>query len=358
MKIQTKAPIREPKNFKDIIVLMSGGVDSSVTALLLKEQGYNVIGVTMRLPVATSAERSCGGEDAEKVASQLGIDHYYIDTENEFYDYVIEPFRNDYIIGCTPSPCVDCNTKVKFGCVWDFIYENFSIKNLATGHYAKIYTDQEGTHLSRGRDLNRDQSYFLYGIKKEKLPYLQFPLEPYTKDEVREIAEKYGLKIAQKPDSMELCFAGEGDYREALNIANRPGNIIGTDGKILGEHKGIANYTIGQRKGLRVSAPYPLYVVDINSFTNTVTLGKKEEGLTDFVEIKDINILEPAKAVSGFKCRGKIRSNGDPKPCQIETISEDYAKIVFEKEFFKSAPGQKTVLYDEMDNIILGGTIR
>ena len=212
-------------------------------------------------------------------------------------------------------------------------------------------------HLGRGRDRNRDQSYFLYGIKEENLKYLKFPLEPFTKDEVRQKAWDYGLKIAQKPDSMELCFAGGNDYRNALEIINIPGEIIDTSGKILGYHKGISNYTIGQRKGLGVSAPYPLYVLDINPKTNTVTLGKKEEGITNTVEIDKINILEPQEAVKGFKCKVKIRSAGEPKLCTIESISKDYAKIIFEEEFFRSAPGQKCVLYNNKNNIVLGGTI-
>ena len=348
-------PIKNKK--KQIIVLMSGGVDSSVTALLLKEKGYDVLGITMKLPLAHSEKFSCSGEDAAKVAKDLGIAHYIIEITNEFKKYVINPFRDDYLKGLTPSPCVNCNEKIKFGCVFDYLREIFHINYLATGHYAKIYKYNNKWHLGRGRDKNRDQSYFLYGIKEENLKYIKFPLEPYTKDQVRNKAKEYGLNIAQKPDSMELCFAGGNDYREALETSNFPGNILDTQGKIIGEHAGISNYTIGQRKGLGVSAPYPLYVLNINPSDNTVTLGKLEEGLTNYVEIKNINVLEPTEAIKNLNCKGKIRSNGDPKNCIIESISKDHAKIIFEKEFFRAAPGQKCVLYNDKNNIILGGTI-
>lgn len=339
----------------NIAVLMSGGVDSSVTAFLLKKKGYNVIGVTMRLPLASKPGLSCNGEDAKKIANQLNIKHYLIDVSDKFNEFVINPFRDDYLCGRTPSPCVDCNEKVKFGYLLDIIKNDLKIKYVATGHYAKIYK-YNGWHLGRGRDLNRDQSYFLYGIKKENLPFIKFPLEPYTKQEVRQIAQEAGFHIAEKPDSMELCFAGEGNYRDAINSSKRCGNIIDTNGNFLKKHNGIENYTIGQRKGLGVSAPYPLYVTNINPFTNTITLGKKEDGITNFVEINKINIIENNKATEKYKCFGKIRSNGNPKLCYIEKIEKDYAKIIFNEPFFKSAPGQKTVLYDDKNNIILGGT--
>lgn len=347
-----------PKNpiNRQIILLMSGGVDSSVCGLLLKEAGYDILGITMKLPFANS-DLSCNGNDGGKVAYDLHIPHYYIDVKEIFKENVITPFQNAYLTGMTPSPCVDCNAKIKFGIIWDYLTENFNINHLATGHYANVYYKDNSYHLARGRDLTRDQSYFLYGIKAEKLPYLHFPLEPYTKPQVREIAIKHGLKIAQKPDSMELCFAGEGDYRNALSELSKPGIVIDKDNNILGNHKGIENYTIGQRKGLGISAPYPLYVTNINPITNTVTLGKREEGLIKTVEINQINIIEKEKSTIGTLCYGKIRSNGNPKKCIIKDIQTDFAAIEFEESLFKPAPGQKTVLYDEDNNIILGGTI-
>ncbi|MBQ7257673.1 MAG: tRNA 2-thiouridine(34) synthase MnmA [Abditibacteriota bacterium] len=356
MKLTNNPKIKFKGN-KQIIVLMSGGVDSSVTALMLKEKGYNVLGVTMKLPLANSNELSCNGNEAMEVAKQLDIPHCTVEVQDEFKDYVINPFREDYKEGRTPSPCVDCNRNIKFGLVWDFLRATFGINYLATGHYAKIYKYNNKYHLGRGRDRNRDQSYFLYGIKEENLKYLKFPLEPFTKDEVRQKALDYGLKIAQKPDSMELCFAGGNDYRKALEVTNIPGEIIDSSGKILGYHTGITNYTIGQRKGLGVSAPYPLYVLNINPLTNTVTLGKKEEGITNFVECHNINILEKSEAIEGLSCKGKIRSAGEPRNCFIESISKDYIKIVFENALFRPAPGQKCVLYNDKNNIILGGTI-
>lgn len=331
---------------KEIILMMSGGVDSSVCLSLLKKEGYSVLGITMKLP-----DTNC--EDGAKVAHSLRIPHYFIDVRESFRKLIIEPFKEEYLSGKTPSPCTDCNEKIKFGAVPAFLSETFGIKDIATGHYAKIYSDETGYHLGRGRDTDRDQSYFLYGIKKEMLPYIHFPLEPYSKDTVRQIAADSGIETAEKPDSMELCFAGEGDYRHLLSHS-RPGIIIDTEGKKLGEHKGIENYTVGQRKGLGVSAPYPLYVTDINPVTNTVTLGRREEGLVTCLEINRINILEHTENKKYF---GKIRSNGNPKPCIIRELNNDFGIIEFDEPFFRPAKGQKTVLYDEKDNVVLGGTI-
>lgn len=345
---------------KQIIVMMSGGVDSSVTALILKEAGWNVCGITLRIPVAEKCDikRSCCGVEAAYVARQLEIPHYYLDVRDAFYQCVIKPFQDDYKNGITPSPCVDCNEIIKFDLAWDAITENLGIKHLATGHYAKTYFDSSGYHLAMGRDKKRDQSYFLYGIKADKLPFLHFPLEPYTKDETRAIARDAMLRVASKQDSMELCFAGEGDYRNAIGESSgRRGDIVDTSGKRLKEHDGIENFTIGQRKGLGVSAPYPLYVININPVDNSVILGTYEDGLIRSVVARKLNILETAKAYVGNNLYGKIRSTGKPKLCNISELDNDRIKVDFEKEFFTTAPGQKLVLYDEFENVILGATI-
>ena len=366
-KIKLEVPtfkefVNESEKFgnKQVIVMMSGGVDSSVTALILKEQGWNVCGVTMRIPVADKCDikRSCCGVEAAYVSKQLDIPHYYLDVRDIFYDCVIKPFQDDYKNGVTPSPCVDCNESIKFKFAWDFLYSHFGINKLATGHYARIYSDSKGFHLGRGRDFSRDQSYFLYGIKKEKLSDLLFPLEPYTKDETRAVARKAGLNVATKPDSMELCFAGEGDYRNAIGKASgRSGVIIDTSGKILGHHNAVENFTVGQRKGLGISASCPLYVIKIDPSDNTVLVGTYEEGLTTVIKAKKINILEPEEAIKGNQLFGKIRSTGTPKSCVISEISSEEIKVIFEKPFFVTSPGQKIVLYDENDNIVLGATI-
>lgn len=354
--------VSDSKRFGDkhVIVMMSGGVDSSVTALMLKEEGWNVCGVTMRIPVAEKCDvkRSCCGVEAAYVSRQLDIPHYYLDVREIFHQCVIEPFQEDYKNGITPSPCVDCNESIKFRYAWDFLRSRFGVNKLATGHYARIYSDAKGFHLARGRDISRDQSYFLYGIKKERLSDLLFPLEPYTKDETRAMARKAGLKVAAKPDSMELCFAGEGDYRNAIGHASgRGGVIVDTSGKILRHHEAIENFTIGQRKGLGISASYPLYVIRIDPENNTIVVGTYDEGLDTVIKAGKINVLEPEAAIKGARLFGKIRSTGSPKPCVISELNPDIMEVEFEEPFFVTSPGQKIVLYDEDDRIILGGTI-
>jgi tRNA-specific 2-thiouridylase len=228
---------------RDIAVLMSGGVDSSVTALTLKEAGWNVVGITMRLPVAESCnfKRSCCGMEAAYVCRDLEIPHYFLDVREEFREHVIEAFRRAYAAGLTPSPCVECNTVFKFGMVWDFIEREMGIDRIATGHYAQI-KEVDGTwSLARAAQKIRDQSYFLYGIKAERLKHLALPLGGMNKEDVRQKAAESRLPVARRQDSMELCFAGEGDYRNALGAAGRePGNIVDPQGRVIGRHAGIA----------------------------------------------------------------------------------------------------------------------
>jgi tRNA-specific 2-thiouridylase len=262
---------------REIAVMMSGGVDSTVTAMLLKQAGWKVLGITMKIPVAQNCDSSrlCCGADAAVMCYKLGLPHYYLDTQAVFHQCVIEPFRQAYKCGATPNPCVDCNTSLKFRLVWDFVRSCFGINHLATGHYAIV----NPTGLYRASDRTRDQSYFLYGIERSRLPFLHFPLGQMTKPQARELAKEMGLEVAEKPDSMELCFAGEGDYRKVLDEAsrNQPGRILNTSGEVIGEHQGIASYTIGQRRGLRVAMGQPMYVLRISPKDNTVTLGTREE---------------------------------------------------------------------------------
>jgi tRNA-specific 2-thiouridylase len=352
------APWR-PRNdvSRQIMVLMSGGVDSSVTAHLLREQGWDVLGVTMRIPVACRTDkRGCCGAEAAYVCGQLDIPHYFVDVTEAFNELVIERFRADYARGHTPNPCVECNTFLKFLLMWDLVETELGIKYLATGHYAEV---RDG-RLRRGQNRAKDQSYFLYGVPRDRLPYFVLPLADLKKDEVRRIAQEIGLGVADKPESMELCFAGEGDYRAALNDGEKPGDLVDMDGNVIGTHKGIAHYTLGQRRGLRYAAGEPMYVARIDAVNNTVALGTKDQVHHAIIHADEMNVLIPEQMQTGEKLFGKLRSYGTPtQPCEL-TAWDDEKKAVtvrFDEKQFAPSPGQKLVLYNQNDEIVAGGTI-
>ncbi len=345
---------------RQIAVLMSGGVDSSVTAYLLKEQGWDVLGITMKIPVAcNTGKRGCCGADAAYVCNELNIPHYFVDVAEAFEELIIEPFRQSYAQGRTPNPCVDCNTLLKFSLLWDFLQQSFGITYLATGHYAKITKTNSRAYLGRANDKTKDQSYFLYGIASEKLTKLVLPLGELTKEKVRLLATELGLGVAEKPESMELCFAGEGDYRDTLTDAqaNHAGDITDMQGNRIGTHKGIANYTLGQRRGIGFAGGVPLYVGRIDARTNTIALGSREEVNCHAVKANQINTLIPEELVAGSRLFGKIRSYGDPRPCKLIDMTETDMTVEFDQPQFAPSPGQKLVLYNSADNIIAGGTI-
>jgi len=345
---------------KQIAVLMSGGVDSSVAAHLLKEDGWDVLGITMKIPVSCNTNsRSCCGADAAFVCNELKIPHYFIDVTDAFEQLIIEPFRQSYTRGETPNPCVDCNTFLKFSLVWDFLKEMFGIGYLATGHYAKVSRTNGQVKLGRAKDKAKDQSYFLYGIAKEKLESFVLPLGVLTKDQVRSIAAQLNLSVTDKAESMELCFAGEDDYRIALTPAeaNRPGDITDMQGNKIGTHKGIVNYTLGQRRGIGLAGGKPLYVGKIDAHTNTIALGTREEVSSHTIRASQINVLIPEELVPNKKLFGKIRSYGDPRPCKIIEVGETGITVEFDEPQFAPCPGQRLVLYNSDDNIIAGGTI-
>ena len=344
---------------KDIIVLMSGGVDSSVTAMLLKQAGWNVLGITMKIPVAERCDyqRSCCGVEAAYVCRDLGIPHYYVDVREAFEHLVIEPFRRSYAEGRTPSPCVDCNTALKFGLVWDFLEENFGVHYLATGHYARVVQSDGRFCLATAADTSRDQSYFVYGVPANRLSRLILPLGELTKDQVRGLARGAGLPVASRPDSMELCFAGEGDYRSALVGTDAPtGPILDTAGNVIGEHDGIHNYTMGQRRGLRVAAGSPLYVTQICPEDNSITAGTHADICRRDVQAEDVNVLIPEKLRRGEHLSGKIRSQGGPSSCTVADIDSSTVKVKFQTPQFAPTPGQRLVLYDG-DRVVAGGTM-
>jgi tRNA-uridine 2-sulfurtransferase len=344
---------------RDIAVLMSGGVDSSVTAMILRDAGWNAVGITMRIPVAEGCggKRPCCGLEAGYVARDLDIAHYYLDVRSDFERLVIEPFRRDYARGRTPSPCVDCNTLIKFWLVWNFIESRFGIRHLATGHYARLLRSDNDVYLARGDDHSRDQSYFLYGIPRNRLPFFHLPLGEMGKESVRRLAREAKLPVARRQDSMELCFAAEGDYRAVLGAESKPGPILDIAGAVIGEHEGIVNYTIGQRKGARVAAGKPLYVIRISAGDNSITLGTREQAESRDVLAEEVNVLIPELMRPGEKLRGKIRSQGEPAECEIIEAAESTTAVRFEEPQFAVTPGQRLVLYDAEDRVVSGGVI-
>ena len=347
-------------NTKQLAVLMSGGVDSSVTAYILKEQDWNVFGVTMMIPVScNTGKRGCCGADAALVCDELKIPHYLIDVTEPFQKLIIENFVQSYTKGQTPNPCVDCNTMLKFSLIWDFLEEKFGTCNLATGHYAKISKSNEHTFLGKATDKTKDQSYFLYGIAPEKLSRLILPLGDFTKEKVRSIATELNLSVAEKSESMELCFAGEGDYRSVINFTdiNKAGDITDMQGNKIATHKGIANYTLGQRQGIGYAGGKPLYVAKIDAGANTITLGTREDISFTVIKSNQVNILIPEEFIANRRLFGKIRSYGNSQPCRLVETGEDEIMVEFDEPQFAPCPGQKLVLYNDDDNIVVGGTI-
>ena len=344
---------------RPVAMMMSGGVDSSVSAALLRDQGWDVVGITMKIPTAEACDhpRPCCGAEAAIVCDRLGLPHYFVDVEAAFNRFVIEPFQEDYRIGRTPSPCVDCNTAVKFGIVWDVLRSELGVDHLATGHYAQVVEEKGDFVLSKGGDPDRDQSYFLYGVQRERLPFLHFPLGESSKDAVRRLAAGHGLEVADRPDSMELCFAGEGDYRNALSDGPLPGRICNSAGEEIGTHSGIHNYTIGQRKGLGGGSGEPLYVLQILPKQNLIVAGTREEAYASTVTASGVNVLLPKALATGVDLLGKVRSTRAATPCVTQSWDGRTVQVVFEKPVFAPAPGQHLVLYDVDGRVIAGGVI-
>ena len=347
-----------------VVVAMSGGVDSSVTAALLAEAGYDVVGVTLQLydhGAAVSKPGSCCAgqdiQDARRVADKLGIAHYVLDFEDRFRDSVMEEFADSYLNGETPIPCVRCNQTVKFRDLLDRA-RDLGAEAMATGHYVQRISRAGGAELHRGADPSRDQSYFLFATTQEQLDYLRFPIGNLPKDEVRAHAERLGLAVADKPDSQDICFVPEGGYASVVEKlrpgALEAGDIVHVDGAVLGRHDGIINYTVGQRRGLGIGGGDPLYVVAVDPKGHRVIVGPPEALLGDQVLIRDINWLGGRDRLDGgARVSVKLRSQSTPVAATLTMKSGSDALVILDTPQAGIAPGQACVAY--LGERVMGG---
>jgi len=349
---------------KTVVVGMSGGVDSSVAAYLLKEQGYNVIGLTMKhwegMESLENTEKKCctldNVNDAKRVCDDLEIPHYVVNFKKDFKDLVIDYFVDEYQKGNTPNPCVVCNRYIKMGKLIDFA-EEIGADYVATGHYAIL---KDGM-LYKGLDEKKDQAYFLAQVKKEYMKKLMFPLGEYTKDKIREMAERMKVRTYAKKDSQEICFIEDDDYKRFLTeVTNgdieRKGNIVHINGEILGKHNGTAFYTIGQRKGLGISYPTPLYVLGMDTKKNEVIVGDNEKLFSEEITCKDINLLgvDTIEELDNIECYIKSRSRDTLHKAKLSIVNENQIKIVLIDNLVRAVtPGQLAVFYAE-DGLVLG----
>lgn len=345
---------------KTVVLGLSGGVDSSAAAVLLQRQGYNVVGVTMRHLPAETTNSCCSLEaivDARRVAKKLGIAHHLVDVEQPFFEKVIQPFEEGYLAGTTPNPCALCNRNIKFGAMWDWAKDH-GADYLATGHYVRVRQTDQGYELLRGRDRAKDQSYLMYTLNQADLGHLMFPIGEYSKEESRAIAADSGLVTAHKPDSQELCFVPKNDYQGYLMAhrpeAVQPGEIVDTSGRVVGQHQGVAFYTVGQRRGLGVAFAEPHYVVALDAKQNHVVVGSREQVETMRVEVEDTRYVAGNPDVASILTgEAKIRYNMEPRSASWEIGLEATASLRFNEPQWASSPGQVAVLYQ--GEVLVGG---
>ncbi len=348
-----------------VIVAMSGGVDSSVAALLLKQAGYEVIGVTMKLfdyPTgdAPAFNKGCctldDVEDARRVCQVLDVPHYVFNLQKEFRAHVIDYFLQEYQRGKTPHPCIACNDRIKFS----FLLQRarfLGASHIATGHYARILPGEEGWRLLAGADLSKDQSYVLFGMNQEQLSQTLMPIGGYPKDEIRRMAEEAGFPNARKPDSQDICFIPLGNYREFIQqkLTPKPGRLVNSAGETMGVHKGIEFYTVGQRRGLGIASPNPLYVIAIDPDSHDITVGPESELYRDRLWASDVNYVLGVPPVPGTSVSVKIRYKSTETPARLYPRN-GHALLRFDEPQRAVTPGQAVVFY-RGDEVIGGGRI-
>jgi tRNA-uridine 2-sulfurtransferase len=362
---------------KTIAVAMSGGVDSSTVAAVLRAEGHNVIGLTMQLwnqrrlaghegmPEAVQG-RCCSLDDvydARRVAETIGIPYYVVNHEQRFEDEVVRPFVQEYLSGRTPIPCSLCNNHLKFDQLL-LVAQQIGADHLATGHYARVEFDAKRDRwlLKRPADRSKDQTYFLFGLTQEQLSRTLFPLGALTKPEVRDLARQHGLALAEKPDSQEICFVPGGDYKRFLDayleeqgeaLPDTTGELVTTGGDVIGEHHGIHNFTVGQRKGLGLATGSPLYVIEIKGDTRQVVVGNSDELYSDTLRVRRTNLIGCAQLDQPLRVTVKIRHRHEPAPATIEAMGADEIRVKFDQAQRAITPGQAAVFYD--DDVVVGG---
>ncbi|NBC28341.1 MAG: tRNA 2-thiouridine(34) synthase MnmA [Bacteroidetes bacterium] len=357
-----------------VLVAMSGGVDSSVAAVMLHEQGYDVIGITMktwdyhRSGGDNGKETGCctveSMNDARHIAVKYGFKHFIVDIRDEFGDWVIDRFVEEYTSGRTPNPCVLCNTHIKWAALLRRA-DNLGCDYIATGHYANVRKENGRFVISKGRDHDKDQSYALWGVQQKHLERTIFPLGGFRKTKIRKIAEEYGLlNVANKPDSYEICFIPDNNYHRFLNDRVdgleervRGGDFVDKNGNVVGKHKGYPYYTIGQRRGLDLALGYPVYVTDIDPVHNVITIGEKEDLVSTTCRARELNLVKYENIPGGsMDIVGKIRYNDDGASGTITQISDDEIEVHFPAGREAITPGQAIVCY-EGDDVVAGGWI-